>query len=304
MAPTDSQFRSGFVTLVGRPNAGKSTLINAVMGRKLAITSDKVQTTRHRFRAVLTSPDYQLILVDTPGLHKPQDALGEELNRSAIQGLQDVDVAAFLLDATKGFGSGDEWVLRQLKSSSAKKLLVISKSKLATSEQIANQIAAAKCHLDFDDSVALSALEAYNVDAFTAACTRLLPPGPLWFSADTSTDQPLEVIVSEFIREKVLLNTFDEVPHAVGVQVDEIEFDEKKQLYRIFATIYVERESQKGIIVGKKGAMIKLIGSKARADLTHFLAAKVFLDLRVKLRKDWRRDANQIRRFGYGTVMQ
>jgi len=293
-------FRSGFVALIGRPNAGKSTLVNALMQRKVAITSDTPQTTRHRFRAILDGPDFQMILVDTPGLHKPLDALGEELNRSALKALEDVDFVAFLVDASKPFGKGDTWVAGIVETSNAPVILIISKSDLADDATIAKQIECARKALPFDDVVVLSALKGHNVELFTEVACSYLPPGPRWFPEGTGVDQPLEVIIAEFIREKILTTTFDEVPHAVGVLVEELEFDAKRNFYHISAIIYVERESQKGILIGKKGTMIKTIGSQARHDLTHLLAADVYLDLRVKVRKGWRRDPNQIRRFGYG----
>jgi GTPase len=294
------EFHSGFVTLVGRPNAGKSTLINAVMGEKLAITSSTPQTTRHRFTAVYDAPGLQLIMVDTPGIHKPHDALGEELNRSALQALADVDVIAFLIDATKPVGKGDVWISQYLKAESAKKLLIITKTDLAKGDMVELQVARALRLGDFDDVVALSALEGSNVGSFIEAASDFLPEGPRWFPKGTGTDQPLEVIIAEFIREKILRSTFDEVPHAVGVMVDELSYDDRKDLYRIYATVYVEHESQKGIIIGAGGTKIKEVGCEARVDLEHFLGARVFLDLRVKVKKDWRRDAAQIRRFGYG----
>ena len=298
--PTNPDFKSGFVTLVGRPNAGKSTLLNAIMGKKIAITSNTAQTTRHRFRAVHTTDDMQMIIVDTPGLHKPQDALGEELNTSAIKALEDVDVVAMLIDASKPIGRGDEWVAAQVRAAKGSaKICVLSKTDLASDAEISAQREAAEKLCDWDAMVALSAETGRNVDAFVEEVQFLLPEGPAWFPADMETDQPLEVMVAEFIREKILRNFFDEVPHAIGVAVEEMEF-EKPNLYRIYAVIYVERDSQKGIIIGKRGAAIKRIGTEARKDLELLLGAKVFLDLSVKVRKNWRRDANQIRRFGYG----
>ena len=277
--PTNPDFKSGFVTLVGRPNAGKSTLLNTIMGKKIAITSNTAQTTRHRFRAVHTTDDMQMIIVDTPGLHKPQDALGEELNTSAIKALEDVDVVAMLIDASKPIGRGDEWVAAQVRAAKGSaKICVLSKSDLASDAEISAQREAAEKLCDWDAMVALSAETGRNVDAFV---------------------EEVEVMVAEFIREKILRNFFDEVPHAIGVAVEEMEF-EKPNLYRIYAVIYVERDSQKGIIIGKRGAAIKRIGTEARKDLELLLGAKVFLDLSVKVRKNWRRDANQIRRFGYG----
>ena len=262
-------FKSGFVTLVGRPNAGKSTLINAIMGKKIAITSNTAQTTRHRFRAVLTREGFQLILVDTPGLHKPHDALGEELNTS-------------------------------LKRARSKKILVLSKIDLVDGEQLDRQRFAAAQLGDWDAVVELSSQTGEHVQDFVDEVVALLPPGPAWFPTDMETDQPIEVVVAEFIREKILRSFHDEVPHAIGVRVEEMEYDRKKDLYRIFAIVYVERDSQKGIIIGKKGAAIKQIGTEARQDLEQLLGCRVFLDLSVKVKKNWRRDANQIRRFGYG----
>ena len=293
-------FKSGFVTLVGRPNAGKSTLLNAIMGKKIAITSNTAQTTRHRFRAVLTREDFQLVIVDTPGLHKPHDALGEELNISALKALEDVDVVAMLIDASQPIGRGDEWVAEQLKRVHSKKVCVLSKVDLATPQQIAAQREAAESLGTWDAMVGLSAATGKNVDAFVEEVVYLLPEGPKWFPADMETDQPLDVVVAEFIREKILRSFHDEVPHAIGVRVEDMEYDKKKDLYRIFAVVYVERDSQKGIIIGKKGVAIKQISIEARTDLEQLLGARVYLDLSVKVKKNWRRDANQIRRFGYG----
>ncbi|MBQ9954142.1 MAG: GTPase Era [Eggerthellaceae bacterium] len=300
MMATREGFKSGFVTLVGRPNAGKSTLLNAIMGKKIAITSNTVQTTRHRFRAVLTRDNFQMVLVDTPGLHKPHDALGEELNVSALKALEDVDVVAMLIDASKPIGKGDEWVAEQVKRARAKKICVLSKTDIASESQIFAQRDAAEKLMQWDAMVALSSQSGRNVDAFIEEVEFLLPEGPAWFPADMETDQPIEVVIAEFIREKILRSFHDEVPHAIGVRVDELEFVKKKDLALIFATIYVERDSQKGIIIGKKGAAIKAIGVEARRDLEHLLGTKVFLDLSIKVKKNWRRDANQIRRFGYG----
>lgn len=295
-------FKSGFVTLVGRPNVGKSTLVNAIVGEKVAITSSTAQTTRHRLRAIYDTDDYQMVLVDTPGLHKPHDALGEELNFSTEKALEEVDVAAMLIDATMPVGRGDAWVANMLASAKIPKILVITKADLADAATVDAQIAAAReLGIDFDDVIVLSALEGFNVDGFTAAVANLLPEGPRWFPEDMRTDQPIEVIIAEFIREKVLRSTFDEVPHSVGVQVDDLEFDDENDCCRVAAVIYCERESQKGIIIGKGGKMVKKIGTEARRDLCKLLGQTVHLNLLVKVKQDWRRDATQIRRFGYGT---
>ena len=294
------EFRSGFVTLAGRPNAGKSTLLNAVMGEKLAITSNVAQTTRHRIRAIYDTDDMQMVLVDTPGIHKPHDPLGEELNYSAMQGLQDVDVVAFVLDASEPLGKGDIYVLRELAKLDSKKILVVNKLDLVNQEKAAKQIEKAQAYLDFDDIVACSALRGFNVDGFIEAVRRLLPEGPRWFPEGMDTDQPTEVVVAEFIREKILHMTHDEVPHSIGVKVDHLDYDEDKDMYFVEASIYVDRESQKGIVIGKGGEGIKKIGTAARKDIETFLGAHCNLDLIVKVKHNWRQDATQIRKLGYG----
>lgn len=300
MESSDTEFKSGFITLVGRPNAGKSTLINAIMGKKVAITSSTAQTTRHRFRAVLTRPDFQLVMVDTPGLHKPHDVLGEELNESAIKALEGIDAVAFLADASKPIGRGDEWVAKTIAAAKGKKILVITKTDLAETQTVQKQIEAASAFMKWDAVVTLSSVTGEGVEEFVSCAAGFMPKGPKWFPDDMETDQPIEVIVAEFIREKILRSFRDEVPHAIGVAVDQMEYDKKKDMERIFATIYVEHESQKGIVIGKGGRALKEVGVQAREDLEQLLSCKVYLDLHVKVRKNWRRDLNQIRRFGYG----
>ena len=299
-ATYEGPFKSGFVALVGRPNAGKSTLINAIMGDKLLITSPTAQTTRHRISAIYNEPHMQVVLVDTPGLHKPVDALGEELNISALNALKDVDVVAMLVDGSKEAGRGDEWVAQHVASSKAHKILVISKADVVEQAQARAQVERMSQYCQFDDVIVLSAQENFNVDGFLNLVARRLPQGPRWFPTDMQTDQRIEVIIAEFIREKVLLNTRDEVPHSVGVSVDSTRYNEEKDISSIKATIYVEREGQKGIVIGAGGKMIKRIGSQARRDLQRLLGNQVFLDLNVKVKPAWRTDAAQIKRFGYG----
>lgn len=293
-------FRSGFVTLVGRPNAGKSTLLNAVMGEKVAITSRTAQTTRHRFRAVYDTDEMQMVMVDTPGLHKPEDALGEELNESALQALEDVDVVAMLIDSSKPIGRGDEWVARQVQQLKCKKILVISKTDLVKKAVIREQIAKADQMGSWDDVVTLSSKQKVGIDDFIDAVYDLLPNGPRWFPKGTGVDLSDEVLIAEFIREKILRHTRDEVPHSVGVQVEQIDRDPQTGFMKVWAVIYVERNSQKGIIIGHGGSMIKQIGSEARQDLERLFDVGFHLDLTVKVKKDWRSDASQIRKFGYG----
>jgi GTP-binding protein Era len=283
---------SGFVALVGRPNAGKSTLLNAVVGTKVAIVSDKPQTTRHRLRGVVDTEDAQIVIVDTPGLHKPYDALGEQLNRSALKALADVDVACMLVDASKPVGRGDAWVAAHVAACSGAKVLVLTKADLGDQPALLRQLDAARGLADFTDEVALSAVSGFNLDGFVQVVGRLLPPGPRYFPRGMTTDQTLETMLAEFIREKVLIATRDEVPHSVGVGIEDLTLDEKTGTSVVTAVVYVERDSQKGIIVGRGGEMVKRIGCEARTDLERILEGKV--------KKDWRRDASQIRRFGYG----
>lgn len=291
-------FRSGFVALVGRPNAGKSTLLNACCGQRLAITSPVAQTTRKRLRAVVNGPNSQLVIVDTPGLHKPKDALGKELNRAALGELADVDVVAMLVDATKPVGTGDEWVGAHVDKAHAPKILVLTKLDLAKPDGVSAQVEAAQALAHFDDVIVTSATEGFNVDSFVSLVSKYLPEGPKWFPDDMSSDATEKELISEFVREKVLLNCRDEVPHSVAVTCDEVRWA-KDGHASVSCTILVEREGQKGIIVGRGGSMVKKIGSAARKDVERLLGARVFLELRVQVRPQWRRDQNEIRRLGY-----
>jgi GTP-binding protein Era len=292
--------RSGFVALVGRPNAGKSTLVNALVGVKVAITSDTPQTTRHRLRAVLDRDDAQIVLVDTPGLHKPVDALGDQVNRSSMLAAADVDVIALCIDATAPVGSGDRWVAERVATGRRPVVLVITKADAADEATIERQLSRARELVTPAAEVVLSAKTGFNIEAFVEAVLVHLPDGPRFFPRDMTTDQSLEVMIAELVREKALRMTRDEVPHAVGVALDDLVYDEARDFHTVHATIYVERESQKGIIIGKGGEMIRAIGTDARQDIERLLGTGVHLDLRVKVKKDWRRDAAQIRRFGYG----
>lgn len=292
-------FRSGFVALVGRPNSGKSTLTNAVVGSHVAITSKVAQTTRRRVRGVLTEEDFQLVLVDTPGLHKPKDVLGEELNKCAIASFDDVDAIAMLIDASKPVGTGDRWVASQLASSSCPLICVLTKKDLVNDEQLASQVQAASELADWDALVCLSSKTRYNVSAFVEECARLLPEGPMWFPVSMQSDVDDEQIVAETVREKVLRTFRDEVPHSIGVQTDFLEYDSDRHLYRIEATIYTERDSQKAMLIGKGGHAVKSIGTMAREDLEEAFGARVHLGLSVKARPGWRSDQAQLERFGY-----
>ncbi len=296
---SQTPFHSGFVALVGRPSVGKSTLLNACIGEKVAITSPVAQTTRRRLRAVVNTEHAQLVIVDTPGLHKPKDALGKELNKAALGELADVDVAAFLIDATKPVGRGDEWVAKHVEACSAPfKLLVITKADIATPEQVMAQLEAARALMRFDDELVVSATEGFNVDSFVSIVSAHLPEGPKWFPDDMATDATDEELISEYIREKVLLNCRQEVPHSVAVRCEEVTWA-KDGHGSIRATILVERPGQKAIVIGKGGQMIKKIGIEARKDTEYLFGTNVYLDLEVRVQPQWRRDQNEIRRLGY-----
>lgn len=293
--------KSGFVALVGRPNAGKSTLVNACMGQKLAITSPVAQTTRRRMRAVINTDDTQIIIVDTPGLHKPKDALGKELNQTALVELADADVIAYLVDATAPVGTGDAWVARHIEAADAPyKLLIITKADLVSQGEALAQLERARELAHFDDELVISSTEGFNVDAFLSLAKEHLSEGPMWFPPEMDSDVTDEDIVAEFVREKLLLNLKQEVPHSVAVTCDDIEFENDGHA-SISATIIVEREGQKGIVVGAGGSMIKRVGIEARKDIERMLGCKVYLDLNVKVAPLWRRDANEIRRLGYSS---
>lgn len=300
-AERDVTFRSGFVALVGRPNAGKSTLLNACMGEKVAITSPVAQTTRRRMRAVINTPASQLVIIDTPGLHKPKDALGSELNKSALGELADADAVAFLVDATKPVGRGDEWVANHVaRAEAGYKLLVLTKADIAGPEQVAAQLEAARALCDFDDELVVSAREGFNVDAFVGLVSEHLPEGPRWFPEGMDVDATPEDLVAEFVREKLFLHLRQELPHSVGVLCESIEYADDGHA-SIEATILVERSGQKGIVLGKGGQMIKRVGIEARRDIERLLGCKVFLDLTVRVAPAWRRDEREIRRLGYSS---
>ena len=300
-AERDVTFRSGFVALVGRPNAGKSTLLNACMGEKVAITSPVAQTTRRRMRAVINTPASQLVIIDTPGLHKPKDALGSELNKSALGELADAAAVAFLVAATQPVGRGAEWVATPVaRAEAGYKLLVLTKADIAGPEQVAAQLEAARALCDFDDELVVSAREGFNVDAFVGLVSEHLPEGPRWFPEGMDVDATPEDLVAEFVREKLFLHLRQELPHSVGVLCESIEYADDGHA-SIEATILVERSGQKGIVLGKGGQMIKRVGIEARRDIERLLGCKVYLDLTVRVAPAWRRDEREIRRLGYSS---
>jgi len=292
-------FRSGFAAIVGRPNTGKSTLLNFLAKRKVAIISDKPQTTRHSIRAILNLEDAQIIFIDTPGLHKPKDTLGEHLNRAVRNTLKDVDAVIFMVDASQVIGTGDLFIANELSTLSTPKILVLSKIDKLNPQDIEVQVEVARQLGEFDDIIPLSGATGQNVDKLVEKMVELLPEGPQYYPGDMITDQPERVIAAEFIREKALELTREEVPYGVAVEIQEMKPRKDRKIVDIFATLFVERESQKGILIGKHGHMLKEIGSRARIEIEQLLGSQVFLDLRVRVKKDWRREERYIKQFGY-----
>jgi GTP-binding protein Era len=278
--------RSGFVTLVGRPNVGKSTLLNAICGKKISIVSDKPQTTRRQIRGVLTRPDSQIIFVDTPGLHKPVTALGERVNAAAIGSLEDVDVSCLVVDGTMPFGSGDRWVAERLDMS--KTVVIINKSDIASREQILKQLAAA-AELGAEAYFPVSARTGEGVAELLAHISQKLPEGPMYYPEDMLSDVPEPDWVAELVREQLLAATHDELPYSIATRVTEWEWP------RIRCEIIVERESQKGMVIGKGGAILKQVGIQVRKQLP----PGAFLELHVKVDKDWQRKPDRVERLGY-----
>ena len=293
-------FKSGFITFVGRPNAGKSTLINALVKQKVAITSNMPQTTRHLLRAVLTTNNMQAIFIDTPGIHKPIDTLGKKLNDSTYLGLSEIDIVVMIIDVTKPIGKGDKLIINRIKNIKAKKFCIFTKIELSNNDEFQSQKNKACQLLDWDEIVFVSAFKNTNIDNLLNCFYENLSWGHPWYDKDTICDQTDEVIISEIIREKAILNLKEEVPHSVGVEIDSVEWKDKTDLLKIYATIYIETPSQKKILIGRGGRVIKKIGIESRIDIEGYFKKKVYLDLSVKIKKHWRKDINQIIRFGYG----
>ncbi len=308
MSPTDHSlqlgsapegYRSGFVSLVGRPNVGKSTLLNQILRSKVAITSDRPQTTRNAIRGIYTTPDAQLVFVDTPGLHKPVTALGKRLNRAVRSTLGEVDVVVFVVDVADGIGTGDAFIADVLAGLSVPVVVALNKADLTDPHQLAAGADRVRGLGDWT-SLPTSGRVGAGVSELVHAVVQYLPEGPLYYPPETVTDQPARVIVAELIREKVLELTRDEIPHAVAVVVVDMDAETDGKRTRIEATIYVERESQKGIVIGKGGILLKQVGTSARKEIEFLLGTHVFLDLRVKVERDWQRRAAMVDRFGYG----
>jgi len=291
-------YKSGFVAVVGRPNVGKSTLINAFIDDKIVIVSDKAQTTRNRIICVYTDDKKQVVFMDTPGVHKPKHKLGEFMVQAAIESLKEVEAVLFLVAANEKRGPGDNFVIEQLQKVNVPVYLLINKIDTLSKEELMKVIVNYQDAYPFAAIIPISAKEKDNLDAVMDELENVLPEGPQYFPEDMVTDQPERLIISDMIREKILLKTRDEIPHAIAVDVDEMKTRDDGTTY-IRATIYVERDSQKGIIIGKRGAMLKEIGAEARADIQTLLATKVFVDLWVKVKKDWRNKSGMLAELGY-----
>lgn len=295
----NKNFKSGFVTIVGRPNVGKSTLLNNVIGQKIAIMSDKPQTTRNKVQGVYTTDDSQMIFIDTPGIHKPKHKLGEFMLKVSKNALREVEVIMFMINATQKLGAGDKYIMEMLKDTKTPVFLVVNKIDAVHPDGLLEIIDAYKAEFDFAEIIPISALQGNNVQQLLDTLKKYLPEGPQYYPADQVTDHPERFIIAELIREKVLHLTRDEVPHSVAVEIEKIAKDDNKDLVRINASIIVERDSQKGIVIGKRGALLKEIGTRARKDIETLLGSKVYLELWVKVQKDWRDRASQLRDYGY-----
>lgn len=291
--------RAGFIALTGRPNVGKSTLINKLVKEKIAIVSNKPQTTRDRIRGIVNRRESQFIFVDTPGIHKPKHMLGEHMTDLAIKTLKDVEVVAMILDGTEEIGKGDQFVFERIKESKVPRIAVINKFDKITDEELeAKKVEIAEKLGEFDNIISISAEYGMRIDKFLNILEPYLDEDAMYYPEDMYTDMPLYKMISETVREKILLNTEEEIPHSVAIEITNVERKEDaKDRYEI--NIYIERDSQKGIIIGKGGSMLKKIGSEARMDIERLLDKKIFLALRVKVKEKWRKKKPFLKDLGY-----
>jgi GTP-binding protein Era len=292
-------FRSGFACFVGRPNAGKSTLTNALVGTKVAITSDRPQTTRHAVRGIVHRADAQLVLIDTPGLHKPRTVLGQRLNDIVRATWSEVDVVGFCVPADAKVGPGDRFIADEMSKLKTRKVAIVTKTDLAERDVIGAQLLAVSELGDWDDVVPVSAVSAYQMDVLTEVLVSHLPPGPPLYPGGELTDEPEQVMVGELIREAALEGVRDELPHSIAVVVEEMLERKEGKLLEIHANLFVERDSQKAIVIGHKGERLKAVGTAARHQIEALLGTSVYLDLHIKVAKDWQRDPKQLRRLGF-----
>ncbi len=295
-------FKSGFVAIIGRPNVGKSTLLNALMKQKLAIISNKPQTTRNAIRGILTTADYQLVFIDTPGIHKPHHKLGQNMNKTAYASASGVDVIYLIVDASATFGGGDEFVLDKLPEFNEKTFLIINKIDLISKEQLYHFILDYQKRYNFSEIIPVSAKNSENTERLLGLTVNYLEEGPQYYPAGQIVDYPEQFIISEIIREKILNLTEQEIPHSVAVVIEQIK--KERETLHIDAMILVERDSQKGIIIGKQGQMIKKVGQQAREELEGILGNRIFLELFVRVEEDWRNRQNKLQQLGYVPVIE
>ena len=293
----NDQYKSGFVTLIGRPNVGKSTLMNSLIGQKIAITSNKAQTTRNRIQTVYTSEEGQIVFVDTPGIHKAKNKLGDYMVNVAERTLKEVDVVLWLVEPSNFIGAGEQHIIEQLSKVSTPVILVINKIDTVKKEELLGFIDTYRKEMDFDEIVPVSALKKENTDELIKCIMKYLTDGPAFYDEDTVTDQPQRQIVAEMIREKALRCLDEEIPHGIAVTIEKMKW--RGNIVDNEASIISERESQKGIIIGKQGSMLKKIGMNARKDIENMLESKVNLQLWVKVKKDWRDSEFLLKNFGY-----
>ena len=290
-------FHSGFVAILGRPNAGKSTLVNALVGRKVAIVTPKPQTTRNRIQGIVNRENAQIVLIDTPGIHEPRSALGRQMMEEVRQALEGIDALALIVDSTAEFGPGDRYALDVVRRFRGKTFLLLNKIDVLAKAKLLPLIDTYRKEHDFTEIIPISALTGDGVELLAAKLVELLPEGPPYFPPEQFTDQPERFLAAEIVREKLMQQTREEIPHAVAVLVDN--FEESEKLVRISATIYVEREGQKGIVIGKGGEMLKRIGTAARQELESMLGTKIFLELHVKVQRDWRQKPAVVRQLDW-----
>ena len=295
------QFKSGFVAIVGRPNVGKSTFMNYVLGQKIAIMSDKAQTTRNKIQGVYTNQDCQIVFLDTPGIHKPKHELGNFMVESAYSALKEVDAVLFMVNAAEKRGPGDDFIIEKLKKIKTPVFLVLNKIDLISPDELLDRVESYQETIPFAGIIPISVLQGNNVQELMTTLTNHLPAGPQYYPSDQITDHPEYFVVSELIREKILHLTKEEIPHSVAVTVDKMQKDEFDKVH-VYANIIVERPTQKGIIIGKGGKLLKEIGVRARKDIEQLLGNKVYLELWVKVEKDWRKKKSHLQDFGYRTT--
>lgn len=291
-------YRSGFVAIIGRPNVGKSTLMNHLIGQKIAIMSDKPQTTRNKIHGVYTTENTQIVFLDTPGIHKPQSKLGNYMMKTAESALKEVEAALFLIDVSEGLGGGDRYIIEQLKKTKTPVFLVMNKIDKVEPEALLPIIAQYNELYPFAEIVPVSALHGNNISTLIEQLTKYMPPGPQYYPADQITDHPEQFVCAELIREKILHLTREEVPHSIAVAIEDMRAQDNGVVY-IGAIIFVERDSQKGIIIGKRGELLKQVGQKARHDIEALLGSKIFLELWVKVKKDWRNQERVLKDLGF-----